>query len=124
MGVREICFEINGASGPNMTQVVKPVSKYRKQASSAFQLPLRREEIKRLIGISKKKRYRAGRSADLRSARVGSVALLTQQRASVLAAEDATDVPRMEARRDSNRVNDLAQDRPLPIPTAALSVHQ
>jgi hypothetical protein len=31
---------MNGASGPNMTQVVKPVSKYKKQASNAFQLPL------------------------------------------------------------------------------------
>jgi hypothetical protein len=52
MGISEICFEIKGARGPNITQVVKPVSKYKKQASSAFQLPLRRETIKRLIGVS------------------------------------------------------------------------
>src|SRR3979409_2223007 len=52
MGVSVICFEIKGARGPNITQVVKPVSKYKKQASSAFQLPLRRETIKRLIGVS------------------------------------------------------------------------
>src|SRR5882757_2772067 len=31
---------MKGASGPNMTQVVKPVSKYKKQANNAFQLPL------------------------------------------------------------------------------------
>src|SRR5215472_14898688 len=37
------CFEMNGASGPNITQVVKPVSKYRKHANRAFQLPLRNE---------------------------------------------------------------------------------
>jgi hypothetical protein len=55
MGVREICFEMKGASGPNITQVVKPVSKYKKQASSAFQLPLRRETIKRLMGLPKTK---------------------------------------------------------------------
>jgi hypothetical protein len=59
---------MKGARGPNITQVVKPVSKYKKQASSAFQLPLRSETIKRLIGllllrrhcllIPKKKRHR------------------------------------------------------------------
>ena len=41
VGVSVSCFEMKGARGPNMTQVVKPVSKYRKQASNAFQLPLR-----------------------------------------------------------------------------------
>src|SRR5262249_32287717 len=49
IGVRAICLEMKGASGPNITQVVKPVSKYRKQANSAFQLPLRKDAIKRLI---------------------------------------------------------------------------
>src|SRR5579859_3980675 len=72
-----------GVRGPNMTQVVKPVSKYRKQASNAFQLPLRRETIKRLIGYSpKQKRHRPVRIAPMSSGRVGSVALLTQQRVS------------------------------------------
>jgi hypothetical protein len=52
MGVSEICLEMNGASGPNITQVVKPVSKYRKQASNAFQFPLRSETINWLIGFS------------------------------------------------------------------------
>src|ERR1700737_2340878 len=52
MGVSEICFEMKGARGPNITHVVKPVSKYKKQASSAFQLPLRSETIKPLIGVS------------------------------------------------------------------------
>src|ERR1700710_1425491 len=88
MGVREICLEMKGASGPNITQVVNPVSKYRKQASKAFQLPLRSDTIKRLIGLSlcnarvaipkKNAAARAG-SRESRSARVGSVALLTQQ---------------------------------------------
>jgi hypothetical protein len=49
--VSVICFEMKGARGPNITQVVKPVSKYKKQASSAFQLPLRSETIKRLIEL-------------------------------------------------------------------------
>src|SRR5690348_8059037 len=45
VGVRVSCLEMKGARGPNMTQVVKPVSKYRKQAIRAFQLPLFRESI-------------------------------------------------------------------------------
>src|SRR3981081_2123578 len=40
---------MKGASGPNITQVVNPVSKYRKHASSAFQLPLFKEPIKCFI---------------------------------------------------------------------------
>jgi hypothetical protein len=36
---------MNGARGPNMTHVVKPVSKYKKQAMSVFQLPLFKESI-------------------------------------------------------------------------------
>ncbi len=40
VGLSEICLEMNGASGPNITQTVNPVSKYRKQAMRAFQLPL------------------------------------------------------------------------------------
>src|SRR6266702_2012898 len=43
------CLEMKGASGPNITQVVNPVSKYRKHASSAFQLPLFKEPIKCFI---------------------------------------------------------------------------
>src|ERR1700676_1421785 len=34
-----------GASGPNITHAVNPVSKYRKHASKAFQLPLRNDSI-------------------------------------------------------------------------------
>src|ERR1700735_546567 len=45
VGVSVSCLEMKGASGPNITQVVKPVSKYRKHASSAFQLPLFNESI-------------------------------------------------------------------------------
>ena len=37
------CLEMNGASGPNIIHAVKPVSKYRKHANRAFQLPLRNE---------------------------------------------------------------------------------
>src|SRR5690242_2518793 len=40
---------MKGARGPNITQVVKPVSKYRKHASNAFQFPLRNEAIKCFI---------------------------------------------------------------------------
>ncbi len=40
VGDSAICLEINGANGPNITHTVKPVSKYRKQAINAFQLPL------------------------------------------------------------------------------------
>src|SRR5689334_10573827 len=45
VGLRVSCLEMKGARGPNITQVVKPVSKYRKQATRAFQLPLFRESI-------------------------------------------------------------------------------
>src|SRR6266404_392575 len=34
-----------GASGPNITQAVNPVSKYKKHASNAFQFPLRSDAI-------------------------------------------------------------------------------
>src|SRR5690242_7123636 len=90
---------MKGASGPNITQVVKPVSKYRKQASSAFQLPLRKDAIKRLItkspvcgclarqSLRQKKRHRTGRIASHASRPVGSVALLAQPRASVSSRE-------------------------------------
>ena len=37
-----------------MTQAVKPVSKYRKHASKAFQLPLLNEAIKCFIGLLRK----------------------------------------------------------------------
>jgi hypothetical protein len=33
-------LEMYGARGPNMTHAVNPVSKYKKHASNAFQLPL------------------------------------------------------------------------------------
>src|SRR5579862_1554830 len=144
MGVSEICFEMKGARGPNITQVVKPVSKYKKHASNAFQLPLRSETIKRLIGVSycagdplltldacdgciaspKKKRRRPGRTAYSRPARVGSVALLTQQRVSVLTPGNATDVPRLECHRHPHWVNDLAHEQPGPPPVAATATHQ
>src|ERR1700744_1874391 len=67
------CLEMNGASGPNITHVVKPVSKYRKQASSAFQLPLLRESINCFITGSKTKTPPTLRVRCMR--RVGGVAL-------------------------------------------------
>ena len=51
---------MNGASGPNITHAVKPVSKYRKQASRAFQLPVRKEAIKYFIHSSSKERNGVG----------------------------------------------------------------
>src|ERR1700722_194755 len=42
---------MNGASGPYSTQTVKPVSKYRKQATSERQLPLFKEVSRFFIGI-------------------------------------------------------------------------
>jgi len=38
-------LETYGASGPNITQAVNPVSKYKKHASKAFQFPLRNDAI-------------------------------------------------------------------------------
>jgi hypothetical protein len=43
------CLEMNGASGPNITHTVKPVSKYRKHANSAFQFPDFNDSITFLI---------------------------------------------------------------------------
>jgi hypothetical protein len=45
VGDSDSSFEMYGASGPNMTQAVKPVSKYRKHASNAFQFPLLSDSI-------------------------------------------------------------------------------
>src|SRR5665213_14257 len=66
------CLEMNGASGPNITQAVKPVSKYRKQASRAFQLPLLRDAMTCFIRLpqpvlraSKKNRQRCASIEDV-----------------------------------------------------------
>src|SRR6185312_7434376 len=63
----EICLEMKGASGPNMTQTVNPVSKYRKQASSAFQLPLLSDAIRFFMrSSSRPKAVPSGRKKTLR----------------------------------------------------------
>jgi hypothetical protein len=45
LGDSDSCLETYGASGPNITHAVNPVSKYKKHASKAFQFPLRNDAI-------------------------------------------------------------------------------
>src|SRR5580704_12231549 len=45
---------MNGASGPNITHTVNPVSKYRKHANNARQLPLVSEFNRCFMGLSRR----------------------------------------------------------------------